>query len=125
MTLYRAQCITDKYIRIIEGPTTINNARVNSEVSFTCEVEGTNEHPSWNIDGIEYFTAELPPNFSFSQGKLKIVITTVKLNRTLLYCFYAISPLNMIKSQNASLFITEGKSVKVVCNYNDKGYYLV
>lgn len=94
-------------IRITEGPMTIYDAKINTNVSFSCKAEGTEESPSWNINGSNYFITDLPPNYRFHQGKLKIAIITTKLNGTVLYCFYDIFPSGQIKSQNARLFLAD------------------
>ena len=102
---YNNSVHTDRTIQITEGPKTIYNATINDEVFFSCQVEGTEESPSWNINGQDFFVTELPPKFSFRQGRLIVKVTTMKLNGSVLYCFYDLSPSGMIKSQPASLFI--------------------
>ena len=103
----------DREIQITEGPKTIYNATIHDEVFFSCKVEGTEESPSWNINGKDYFSTDLPPIYVFSQGALKVMITTFKLNGSVLFCFYDLFPCEVIKSQSASLFII----------ITDKGWY--
>lgn len=72
-------------------------------------MEGTDEEPSWNINGADHYPTELPPNYFFDNtaGKLEVEVTEND-NRSVLYCFHQLTPSCVVKSDKACLIIQEG-----------------
>ena len=53
---------------------------------FPCQYRGTVAHPYWDIDSTEYPSADLPPDYSYSSGVLKVSNLNEK-NGTQYQCF--------------------------------------
>ena len=97
-------------VTIVEDPQSVSNAEIGDEVSFTCKMEGTDEPPSWNINGVDFYVSELPSNMFYHryEYQLRVVVTTTLLNRSTFYCFYveySSGHFTRIRSRSATLFI--------------------
>ena len=97
-------------VTIVEGPQPVYNAKIGDEVSFTCRVEGTDEPPSWNINGVDFYVSELPSTmfYSMPEHQLKVMVTTAALDRSMFYCFYVeyfFGNFTRNRSKSAGLFI--------------------